>query len=47
VQELLLSPIDVRQIEMHTAETLMPVPSPFEVEISLAKMKIINRQLVI
>jgi hypothetical protein len=25
---------DVRQIEIHTAELLVPVPSPFEVEIA-------------
>jgi hypothetical protein len=30
---------DVRQIEIHTAESLVPDPSPFEVEIALAKLK--------
>jgi hypothetical protein len=28
---------DVRQIEIHTAEPLVPDPSPFEVEIPVAK----------
>jgi hypothetical protein len=30
---------DVRQIEMHTAEPLVPDPSPFEVEFAIAKLK--------
>jgi hypothetical protein len=30
---------DVRQIEMHTAEPLVPGPSHLEVEISIAKLK--------
>jgi hypothetical protein len=30
---------DVRQIELHTAEPLVPEPSPFEVEIAIAKLK--------
>jgi hypothetical protein len=30
---------DVRQIEIHTAEPLVPGPSHFEVEISIAKLK--------
>jgi hypothetical protein len=30
---------DVRQIEIHTAEPLEPDPSPFEVEIAIAKLK--------
>jgi hypothetical protein len=30
---------DVRQIEIHTAEPLVPDPSPFEVEIVIAKFK--------
>jgi hypothetical protein len=30
---------DVRQIEIHTAEPLVPEPSPFEVEIASAKLK--------
>jgi hypothetical protein len=30
---------DIRQIEIHTAEPLVPEPSPFEVEIAIAKLK--------
>jgi hypothetical protein len=30
---------DVRQIEIHTAEPLVPDPSPFEVKIAIAKLK--------
>jgi hypothetical protein len=30
---------DVRQIEMHTAEMLVPYPSPLEVEIAVATLK--------
>jgi hypothetical protein len=30
---------DVRQIEIHTAEPLVPDPSPFEVEIAIVKLK--------
>jgi hypothetical protein len=30
---------DVRQIEVHTAESLVPGPSRFEVEIAIAKLK--------
>jgi hypothetical protein len=30
---------DVKQIEMHTAELLVPDPSPFEVEIAIAIFK--------
>jgi hypothetical protein len=30
---------DVRQIEIHTAEPFVPDPSPFEVEIAIAKLK--------
>jgi hypothetical protein len=30
---------DVRQIEIHTAEPLVPDPSPFEVEADIAKLK--------
>jgi hypothetical protein len=30
---------DVRQIEIHTAEPLVPEPSRFEVEIAIAKLK--------
>jgi hypothetical protein len=30
---------DVRQIEIHTAEPLVPDPSPCDVEIAIAKLK--------
>jgi hypothetical protein len=30
---------DVRQIEIHTAEPLVPDPSPFEVEIAVEKLR--------
>jgi hypothetical protein len=30
---------DIRQIEIHTAGPLIPDPSPFEVEIAIAKLK--------
>jgi hypothetical protein len=30
---------DVRQVEIHTAEPLVPEPSPFEVEIAIAKVE--------
>jgi hypothetical protein len=33
---------DVRQIEIYTADTLVPDPSPFEIEIAIVKFKIIN-----
>jgi hypothetical protein len=45
VEELLLSVIectevtDVRQIDAHTTEPLVPDPSPFEFEITIAKFK--------
>jgi hypothetical protein len=29
----------LRQTEVHTAESLVPDPSPFEVEIAIAKLK--------
>jgi hypothetical protein len=29
---------DVRQVEIHTAEPLVPEPSPFEVEIAIAEL---------
>jgi hypothetical protein len=38
---------DVRQIEIHTAEPLVPEPSPSEVEFAIAKLKSINRQVAI
>jgi hypothetical protein len=37
---------EVRQIEIHTAQPLVPDPSPFEVEIVVAKLKSMNRQAV-
>jgi hypothetical protein len=30
---------DVRQMEIHATETLVPEPSPFQVEIAIAKLK--------
>jgi hypothetical protein len=30
---------DIRQIEIHTVEPLVPDPSPFEVEIAITKLK--------
>jgi hypothetical protein len=43
VKELLFSDMhnvcDVRQIEVHTAEPLVPSPNGLEVEIAIAKMK--------
>jgi hypothetical protein len=33
------SAVTVRQIEIHTAEPLVPDPSPFEVENAIAKLK--------
>jgi hypothetical protein len=30
---------DIRQIEIHTVEPLVPDPSPFEVEIAIVKLK--------
>jgi hypothetical protein len=30
---------NVRQIEIYTAEPLVPDPSPFEIEIAIAKLK--------
>jgi hypothetical protein len=30
---------DVRQIEIHTAEQLVPDPSPVDIEIAIAKLK--------
>jgi hypothetical protein len=38
---------DVRQIAIHRAEPLIPDPSPFNVETNIAKLKIINCQVVI
>jgi hypothetical protein len=39
VEELLLSVSDVRQIEIHTAEPLVPDPSPSEFEIGIANLR--------
>jgi hypothetical protein len=33
---------DVRHIETHTAEPLVPDPSPFEIEIAIAKFERYN-----
>jgi hypothetical protein len=38
---------DVRKIEIHTAEPLVPVPNPCDVEITIAELKGLNRQVVI
>jgi hypothetical protein len=38
---------DVMWIGMHTAEPLVPDPRPFEFEIAIAKLRSINRQVVI
>jgi hypothetical protein len=38
---------DVRQIEIHMAEPLVPGHSRLEVEIAIAKLRSINRQVVI
>jgi hypothetical protein len=38
---------DIRQIEIHVAEPLLPGPSRHEFEISIIKMKIINLEAVI
>jgi hypothetical protein len=38
---------DVRQIEIHTAEPLVPDPSPFEFQISITKLKRFNPHVVI
>jgi hypothetical protein len=38
---------DVRQIQVHVAEPLVPAPSGLEAEIAIAKLKSINRQVVI
>jgi hypothetical protein len=38
---------DDRQMEIHTEEPLVLEPSPFGVDIAIAKLKRINRQVVI
>jgi hypothetical protein len=35
------------QMEQHTVETLVPEPSPFEVQIAIAKLKGIDCQVLI
>jgi hypothetical protein len=52
VEELFSSVIvnsvsDVRQIEIHTAEPLVPGPSCLELETGIAKLKSINCQVKI
>jgi hypothetical protein len=36
-----------RQIEIHTAEPLVPDPSHFEVEIAIENLKVVSRQVMI
>jgi hypothetical protein len=38
---------DVRQMEIHTAEPILPGPSHLEVEIDLAKLTSINLQAMV
>ena len=38
---------EVRQAEIHTAETLVPEPSDFEVELAIEKQKATNHQVLI
>jgi hypothetical protein len=38
---------DVTQIEVHTAEPLVPGPSRLEVKIAIGKLRSINHQVVI
>jgi hypothetical protein len=38
---------DVRQIEVHMVEPIVPGPNRFEVEIAIAKLQNINCQVVI
>jgi hypothetical protein len=55
VEELLLSGIEytvhkvsnARQLEIHTAEPVVPDPSPFEVEIAITKLKMYKLPVVI
>jgi hypothetical protein len=37
---------DVRQIELHAVEKLVPGPSPSETETAIAKLKNMNYQVV-
>jgi hypothetical protein len=50
-EELLLSFIsrvgDIKLIEGHTVEALIPEPGSFEMEITIAKLKSLNHQVVI
>ena len=39
MEEPFLSAIDVRQIEIHTAEPLVPEPRAFDVELAIEKVK--------
>jgi hypothetical protein len=38
---------DFREIEICTAEPLLAEPSPFGIEIAIAKLKVINGQVLI
>jgi predicted site-specific integrase-resolvase len=38
---------DVKQIEVHTAERKIPDPNPLQAEIAIAKLKGVNRHVVI
>jgi hypothetical protein len=38
---------DIRQLEIHTGEPLVPDPSPFEDDIAIVKMDNLNGQVVI
>jgi len=38
---------DVGQIEIHTAETLVPDPSASEAQLAIDKLKFTNRQVLI
>jgi hypothetical protein len=40
IEELLLSAVDIRQTEMHTAEPLVPESSSVETEVATEKLKI-------
>ena len=37
---------DVGQVEIPTADPLVPEPSAFEVELAIDKVKVINRQVL-
>ena len=38
---------DVRQAQLHTAESLVPEPSALEVELAIEKLKVTNHQVLI